>query len=208
MITTKACEFCGEDFTADYRARFCSRSCGRRADGKNLAAARALETEKTCSKCEEVFPIEEFAFKDETIHLRQVWCKACSKIYKDEYYQKNKKSMIAKAQVVKKKYVSNHKAMKHSLSCSWCSEKNPATIHFHHLDPETKTLNVSQIVAQQMSADLLASEIEKCIPLCSNCHLKEHFGKAHYDVVGPLSFDGLEIIKHDITLVEMMNLNL
>lgn len=91
------------------------------------------------------------------------------------WYPKNRAKHIA----LVKKNKHNRKleaieAIKKGVSCSRCPEDHPSTIDFHHLDPSTKEFNVSTAIIQNMSLDRIKKEVDKCIPLCANCHRKEH----------------------------------
>lgn len=61
---------------------------------------------------------------------------------------------------------------KTTLQCSKCSEKHVACLEFHHLDPEQKDTNISNLRNSKKKRDL---ELKKCIILCSNCHRKLHY---------------------------------
>lgn len=45
---------------------------------------------------------------------------------------------------------------------------------FHHVNPATKTMNVSKMVSRGYSIDTIKQEIGKCQLLCSRCHRQEH----------------------------------
>ena len=62
-------------------------------------------------------------------------------------------------------------ALKAQLLCEICGEKESACLAFHHIDPEEKEGNVSQLQGKR-----LLDEIKKCRVLCLNCHTKVHNG--------------------------------
>ena len=67
---------------------------------------------------------------------------------------------------------------KPQFECLRCGEDHPACIAFHHGDEHEKDYNLSLLVNQRYaSKDKIRSEAEKCIPLCANCHRKEHNGR-------------------------------
>lgn len=72
------------------------------------------------------------------------------------------------------KQVENYKEFKKTLKCSRCEETHPACLQFHHLDPNTKDGDIS-VMMRRVSLKKLKEEIEKCIILCANCHVKEHY---------------------------------
>ena len=64
-----------------------------------------------------------------------------------------------------------YKKLKKQYSCK-CGESDPRCIDFHHRKPESKTTTVSWLVGQRNSRKKILEEIEKCDPICSNCHRK------------------------------------
>jgi hypothetical protein len=47
---------------------------------------------------------------------------------------------------------------------------------FHHVKDYKKDFNPSQMILSK-SLDVIASEIEKCVLLCANCHRLEHHAR-------------------------------
>jgi hypothetical protein len=47
-----------------------------------------------------------------------------------------------------------------------------AVFHFHHLNPKEKDQNFDHIKFQKW--EYIMKELDKCIMLCSNCHIMEH----------------------------------
>ena len=58
------------------------------------------------------------------------------------------------------------------LSCGYNNYQG--ALEFHHLDPNEKDMNVSDLV--HFSIKKLKEEIRKCIVLCANCHRMVHAG--------------------------------
>ncbi len=61
-----------------------------------------------------------------------------------------------------------------SFTCSRCKEGDYRCIDFHHVKG-IKFDSVSNMIRRGSSKSTILKEIEKCIPLCSNCHRKETF---------------------------------
>jgi len=61
------------------------------------------------------------------------------------------------------KYLTTH-------SCVDCGEKDPLVLDFDHLDPTTKSYNVSALISANYSLEVLEQEITKCVVRCANCH--------------------------------------
>jgi hypothetical protein len=66
-----------------------------------------------------------------------------------------------------------YRDFKKNLGCSRCSERHPACLTFHHLGD--KDADVSRLVMDGRSKQVILAEIAKCIVLCANCHAKEHW---------------------------------
>jgi predicted transcriptional regulator len=65
---------------------------------------------------------------------------------------------------------------KKSLECCDCKmsfKDRPECCDFHHVDPELKEHKISYKL-QCASKESLLKELEKCIPLCANCHRTRH----------------------------------
>lgn len=61
-------------------------------------------------------------------------------------------------------------------SCSVCGySKSIHALHFHHLDPKTKSFGIDIRQCSNRSMDILLAEVAKCIVLCANCHAEEHW---------------------------------
>ena len=68
-----------------------------------------------------------------------------------------------------------YKEYKSKLSCIYCGFKHPAAIDLHHRDFKNKSGNVSELLWRR-GLSFVKKEIEKCDPVCSNCHRKITFG--------------------------------
>ena len=64
---------------------------------------------------------------------------------------------------------------KKTLKCSRCSEDHPSCLDFHHQDSNIKDKEISKMVHDGHSIENVQKELDKCIPLYSNCHRKEHW---------------------------------
>ena len=60
--------------------------------------------------------------------------------------------------------------------CSKCNyNKNIAALCFHHLDESTKKFQIDLRNCSNKSYKTLKIEANKCILLCTNCHMEEHY---------------------------------
>jgi transposase len=70
-------------------------------------------------------------------------------------------------------------------ACRLCGyARCPSALHFHHLDPRTKTFHVSQEGATRSLATARA-EAAKCVLLCANCHAEVEAGVATLAMAAP-----------------------
>lgn len=59
--------------------------------------------------------------------------------------------------------------LKKDLSCQHCKNNDYRVIEFHHKDDD-KDFSISFAISKGFSKEKILKEIEKCIPLCGNCH--------------------------------------
>lgn len=125
---------------------------------------------KLCKVCLIEKPLEEFAKKNNGY---QYCCKECKRKYNKVDYQKNKQYYVDKA----RKRDNDLKAMINALKvrCNRCQESHPATLQFHHIDPNIKEFSINEAFKQSRSRKVILDEIRKCEILCANCHAKEHW---------------------------------
>ena len=131
--------------------------------------------ERVCCKCQISKPIEEFSWNNIAKGRRNFDCKVCHKKHRNKFYLANKeKEALAsvEARDIVKEWFENYKS---TLKCSRCDESHIATLCFHHIDPSTKEMNVSETIGYRWSIKRIQKEIDKCIVLCANCHAKEHY---------------------------------
>ena len=67
-------------------------------------------------------------------------------------------------------------AITNTTKCVVCPENHPWCIDFHHLNSKEKDQTVAKLLSDLRSKDRVIKEMEKCIPLCANCHRKHHAG--------------------------------
>jgi len=96
-----------------------------------------------------------------------------NKKYGAKWYQRNKARVAKRIQANKKRHREKWQDFKSTLSCAHCGFSHPAVIDFHHTDGVGET-KVSYYV-QQGQWKKAYQEVEKCIPLCANCHRIHHW---------------------------------
>lgn len=126
---------------------------------------------KTCRQCNQEKPLEEFAVNRTKKDGRQGQCKACKKLYYDNYYRtspKEKARLLANNKALRQSNVQFINELK-SKPCTDCGESYPPYVmDFDHLDESLKTRNVSTMTIWSRAA--IEKEISKCELVCSNCH--------------------------------------
>jgi hypothetical protein len=103
----------------------------------------------------------------------QSQCIECQREYRRQHYLNNKQKYIYKSSNWQKELVVWWKDYKKQFKCDECGEDHPATIDFHHPNDD-KEKSVSRWLSDGSKKKML-KEIEKCIPLCANCHRKKHW---------------------------------
>ena len=84
------------------------------------------------------------------------------------------KDPIARAANIKAnklKAIDRRRQMLSVYCCRACGNPDPAVIQWHHVDPDTKEIDMWKTA---WAEDKFWNEILKCIPLCANCHVKIH----------------------------------
>lgn len=113
---------------------------------------------KICTKCGSLKPEEDFYWRNKAKGIRRTECKECNKLWQKKTYNKNKEIVLQ----AKEK------------GCQKCGEKRHYVIDMHHIDPSQKDEEVCKIL-RCCSYERLLQELQKCIPLCSNCHREFHY---------------------------------
>jgi hypothetical protein len=99
---------------------------------------------------------------------------AKNKTYNLTWYEENKERHKANAKDTRRRNREAWNEYKASLKCAQCGFAHPGAIDFHHTDSSTKEAEVSRL-AGVGSYKKAYAEVEKCIPLCSNCHRILHW---------------------------------
>lgn len=94
--------------------------------------------------------------------------------YFSDWYQSNKEKVLKSNREYKKKKRKEWAEFKSSFSCVNCKINHPAVIDFHHIGEKEKA--VSKFI-QDGQYSKAYKELDKCIPICSNCHRILHWEK-------------------------------
>ena len=154
---------------------------------------------KICGYCHKELPTSEFGVCNTRKDGLQPWCNSCRKEYNSKYYLLNKEKINTshnkhyyenkeqyserskeyrkkhKNDIAYRKKASREQTLNAAYSlktpCVKCGEKRPWVIQFHHIDPSTKSINISE----GKTKEELLNELSKCVCLCSNCHDEFHY---------------------------------
>lgn len=111
------------------------------------------------------------------IKCREEWGKSeAGKKYRKQYMKKYKHT--DKCKESKKNATASHRERrrqylfdaKKNMACVYCGESNPLCIDMDHTDPSTKMGTPAQMVTSGTKWSLVLEELEKCQPVCRNCH--------------------------------------
>lgn len=130
---------------------------------------------KLCTKCNLEKEPFDFAKKSNTKDGLQNKCKSCQSEYLKEHYCNNKNYYKDKAAIRNKEIrITNLQFVINYLkthACVDCGEKDPLVLEFDHVRDKYK--DVSILVRNSTSLDLISKEIEKCEVRCCNCHRRK-----------------------------------
>jgi len=145
-----------------------------------------------CTKCNQDKPLttEYWHHRKSRKDGWEYYCKACVREITKANYNKNKDQWREYQREFKRKFRDAINEHKQTLNCSKCGENRYYLLDFHHIDPTQKTIAIGNAWQYKSKEDTF-KEMEKCIPLCSNCHrefhhfekqnnidIKEYLGKA------------------------------
>jgi len=118
--------------------------------------------EKTCEVCGSHF--------ETTRNWQKYCCKKCGN------NSETKKKSTNDYRLKRREWLNS---IKMDIGCQICGYKeHSAALHFDHLDPLTKSFDISQ--DPKKAKHLILKEIEKCRVLCANCHAVSTHNKNHY----------------------------
>lgn len=134
--------------------------------------------QKTCNKCNETKDITNFAKNKTRKDGYNNICKSCFKLYRDQHYKDNKAYYKDKAKNYRKVMIEGLNEFKSTLKCEICGESRVYCLDFHHIDPNQKDGNISNLI-RSSNLDKVKEEISKCKVLCANCHRELHYKEKH-----------------------------
>lgn len=102
------------------------------------------------------------------------YCRECKRAYDRDYWQstkdrRNDRKKLNKASIKERNFLYVWSWLA-SHPCLDCGESDPVVLEFDHVDPSTKSYNVSEMVERGYSLDAIKIEVDKCEVVCCNCH--------------------------------------
>lgn len=125
--------------------------CNKYDIDSSIVSVHKLKSNKKCSVCGCVKSPEDF-------YGRRTVCKECVCAQAREKYHQKMRAL---------------NDYKKTLSCSKCGDNRFYLLEFHHIDPSKKDYSISDNTNAKF--ETILKEIEKCIPLCANCHREFHY---------------------------------
>lgn len=102
----------------------------------------------------------------------EYYCKECVKNTNKNNYYNNIEKWNETSKRNKKLQRERINEVKNNLKCLKCGENRNHLLDFHHIDPSQKDFQISQ--GERYGWKKIKEEIDKCVPLCSNCHRDFH----------------------------------
>ena len=147
---------------------------------------RIGKSESSVRRLLKKYNLKTFRYINENIDLQEKTCRYCqtkkniqefpvASTIKGKVYYRNKcnKCYVAMKRKRRNNIQTWFKNLKKTLSCSHCGNNDFRVIQFHHKD-DNKQNNIGSMIGS-FSKENVLKEIEKCIPLCANCHIILHY---------------------------------
>ena len=147
----------------------CKSCCKRyREDNKTKAFNRDIQNLQ-CNKCKQILDICFFSPKINSIRGFDYWCKNCRNYYKQNYYLNNLKNSKNYNNNRKKEKIQWFWSLKDGKPCTDCGYSyEPFCMDYDHLFNKLK--NISRMVLENASKEVIIKEISKCELVCCLCH--------------------------------------
>lgn len=133
---------------------------------------------RECTKCKIEKPYSEYYKSSTNKSGWQAWCKKCT-ISNMAYRYKNNEKVKSKTKEGERNsfnvFQNISLLIKSKYGCQYCNEQCPHVLQFHHINPLNKITEVS-VLCFKKNKPKFFEEMNKCIVVCSNCHIKIHYG--------------------------------
>lgn len=146
---------------------------------------------KTCTKCGQAKPLDEFHRYARSSDGRQPVCKACrsalhqpSKAKTAAYREAHRAELLTAQHERYRRHRDRLNELKltlHCVDCGWhpLNVDEVWWLHFDHIDPETKHSGHGSAVFPSWSWDRIERELALCEPRCRPCHARRTGRERH-----------------------------
>jgi hypothetical protein len=122
---------------------------------------------RNCSKCGPK-PMAEFNWRNRKKGTRQSFCRSCQSEAKSRHYIENRDDYHSRRDE-RRRFLSDMVNSIKSKPCADCGLAfPPLAMDFDHLS--NKSFNISRMVNNGLSEELIRAEIAKCDLVCAVCH--------------------------------------
>ncbi len=90
-----------------------------------------------------------------------------------EHAKEHRKAAVKRFRAKRKLDLLNHLGGMKCIDCGY-NKNIPSVYEFHHLDPNEKDPNWTNLLRNNHRLKACLEEIEKCVVLCANCHRERH----------------------------------
>lgn len=141
---------------------------------------------KICIKCKKDKDLKDFNKNKNHKDGLQKYCKECKKGIDIQNRINNEKKW--KENNIKRNQKINLKLRELKLEnggkCKKCPENRLHVLEFHHINPENKINQISNLLNfyGKGNWNIIEEEVKKCILLCSNCHKDFHYNNRLYNI--------------------------
>lgn len=94
-----------------------------------------------------------------------------------QWYRENPEKYEARKRQIKDRQLAIKERIREyrkDKPCVYCGFSDPRAIDFHHRDPSMKLVNPCQIFLKGWGWKRVLKELDKCDPVCKNCHAILH----------------------------------
>jgi hypothetical protein len=142
---------------------------------------------KTCTRCGETKPLNQFPPRRRGKPRLQSWCRACFAANNARYYREHHDAQKARllANTARRRDANRRKAAEYLSThpCVDCGESDLVVLDFDHIGEKRSA--VSALIGNGASWERIAAEIRNCEVRCANCHrIKTAAAWIHEDLAG------------------------
>jgi protein-arginine kinase activator protein McsA len=144
--------------------------------------------QKYCGTCKKDKDVDQFNKNKAKPDGLSTICRKCSNKHSKEYYKKHGEKMRKQIHNRNKERVkeTRRKIYEYYLThpCIDCGEDDPIVLEFDHVRG-TKRENVSKLICDGLSWNVVENEIKKCEVRCANCHRRKTAKQLNYYIYTP-----------------------